>query len=135
MTHDRLPARRTSFRVATVLPVIIFALVAFGFAEEYVRNNDIEAQIERMQAENAALEADRLASLQLIDTLSSTYYVEGEARKSGMGKEGEQLIIVSDSRQDAEKTSVAVLHSDVPNPVRWYEYFFDHEAFLALTDV
>lgn len=135
MTHDRSPARRTSFRLTAVLPVIIFGLVAFGFAEEYVRNNDIEAQIARMQAENAVLEADRLASLQLIDTLSSTYYVESEARKSGMGKEGEQLIIVSDAHQASEKIPGEIFHDDVPNPVRWYEYFFDHDAFLALKEV
>lgn len=133
--NDRPVRHRSRFRIAVILPVILLLLVGFGFGEEYLRNREIEDQIAQMQAENAKLDADRLASLKLIDTLSSSYYVESEARQSGMGKDGEQLIIVQDGSANDDAAVPVVSHDDVPNPVRWFEYFFDHDAFIALQDV
>lgn len=133
--NDRPVRHRSKFRIAVILPVILLLLVGFGFGEEYLRNREIEEQIAQMQAENAKLDADRLASLKLIDTLSSSYYVESEARQSGMGKDGEQLIIVQDDSSNAGAVVPAISHDDVPNPLRWFDYFFDHDAFIALQDV
>ncbi len=131
MVNDRIIRSRSRFRFATILPVVLLVLVGFGFGEEYLRNKEIEAQIAEMQQENAKLDADRLASLKLIDTLSSSYYVEGEARKNGMGKDGEQLIIVEGQGTATHESSSTVSQDDVPNPLRWYDYFFDHEAFVS----
>ena len=133
--NDRPVRHRSKFRIAVILPVILLLLVGFGFGEEYLRNKEIEDQIAQMQAENAKLDADRLSSLKLIDTLSSSYYVESEARQSGMGKEGEQLIIVENGSTNDGVLVPAVSHDDVPNPVRWFDYFFDHDAFTALQSV
>lgn len=133
--NDRPVRHKSKFRIAVILPVILLLLVGFGFGEEYLRNREIEDQIARMQAENAKLDADRLSSLKLIDTLSSSYYVESEARQSGMGKEGEQLIIVESGSASDGIVAPAVSHDDVPNPIRWYDYFFDHDAFDALSNV
>ena len=133
--NDRPVRHRSKFRIAVILPVILLLLVGFGFGEEYLRNREIEDQIAQMQAENAKLDADRLSSLKLIDTLSSSYYVESEARQSGMGKEGEQLIIVENGSTNDGIVAPTFSHDDVPNPVRWYDYFFDHDAFDALQDV
>lgn len=133
--NDRPVRHRSKFRIAVILPVILLLLVGFGFGEEYLRNREIEDQIAQMQAENAKLDADRLASLKLIDTLSSSYYVESEARQSGMGKDGEQLIIVQDGLANSDAAVPVVSHDDIPNPLRWFDYFFDHDAFIALQDV
>ncbi len=133
--NDRPVRHKSTFRIAVILPVILLLLVGFGFGEEYLRNREIEDQIAQMQAENAKLDADRLSSLKLIDTLSSSYYVESEARQSGMGKEGEQLIIVENGSVNDGIVVPVVSHDDVPNPVRWFNYFFDHAAFEALSNV
>lgn len=133
--NDRPVRHRSKFRIAVILPVILLLLVGFGFGEEYLRNREIEAQIAQMQAENAKLDADRLSSLKLIDTLSSSYYVESEARQSGMGKEGEQLIIVENGSTNDGAIAPVVSHDDIPNPIRWFDYFFDHAAFAALSNV
>ncbi len=134
MTVERRARHTSRARWIVLVNVVLFALIGFGFGEEYLRNRDIEAEIARMQSENAALEAERLSSLTLIDTLSSAYYVESEARQSGMGKEGEQLVIVEDALEDDMGTSV-MTYDDVPNPLRWYYYFFDRAQFEALQDV
>ncbi len=134
MSGERLHRRTSKARWIVLVNVVLFALIGFGFGEEYLRNRDIEMEIARMQEENAELEADRLSSLALIDTLSSAYYVEGEARQSGMGKAGEELIIVQDDVVST-KTTPIISYDDVPNPLRWYYYFFDQARFEALQDV
>jgi cell division protein FtsB len=132
MTLDRPQKKRSTFHIAVVVNVILFALIGFGFIEEYLRNREIEAEISRMNAENAALEENRLASLQLIDKLSSAYYVEGEARQSGMGKDGERLVILENHDINTVSTAPTVQHDDIPNPLRWYYYFFDQVRFQEL---
>lgn len=134
MTGERLHRHASKARWIVLVNIVLFALIGFGFGEEYLRNKDIEVEIARMQSENAALEVERLSSLSLIDTLSSAYYVEGEARQSGMGKEGETLIIVQDDVGNSE-VSPTISYDDVPNPLRWYYYFFDRAQFEALQDV
>lgn len=133
MTGERLHRRSGKTRWIIGLNIVLFALIGFGFGEEYLRNHEIELEIARMQAENASLEAQKLSSLSLIDTLSSSYYVESEARQSGLGESGEQLVIVQDDTADATD-GVTVSHDDIPNPLRWYYYFFDRSQFDALQD-
>ncbi len=134
MTALRSHKHGSKIRWIIVVNVVLFGLIGFGFVEEYLRNQDIEAEIARMQFENAQLEADRLSSLALIDTLSSAYYVEGEARQSGMGKAGEELIIVQDLGLQAAQES-RPSYTDIPNPLRWYYYFFHRAQFDALQDI
>jgi cell division protein FtsB len=130
---DRFHRRSASFRWIVGVHVLLFGLIAFGFGEEYLRNQEIEAEIARMEAEYADLEAQRLSSLALIDTLSSSYYVESEARQRGRGEPGERLVIVQDDTTPATQDT-ARLHDDIPNPLRWYYYFFDRRQFDAMRE-
>ena len=134
MTGERLHRHSSKARWIVLINVVLFALIGFGFGEEYLRNRDIETEIARMQAENAGLEAERLSSLSLIDTLSSAYYVEGEARQSGMGKAGEDLIIVQNDAGHTD-TFPVISYDDGPYALRWYSYFFDRAQFEALQDI
>lgn len=135
MIADRVKHRHPKLRIAAIIHIVLFLLIGFGFGEEYLRNAEIESQISRMQEENAKLDADRLSSLKLINTLSSSYYVEGEARQGGMGKEGEKLVIIENSSEGNAVNAPVAAHSDVPNPLRWFDYFFDHNAFAELSSV
>ncbi|MFA6017584.1 MAG: septum formation initiator family protein [Patescibacteria group bacterium] len=134
MTNEHSGRHTKKMRWIVFLNVILFVLIGFGFGQEYLRNREVEAEIVRMESENATLEADRLSSLSLIDTLSSAYYVEGEARQSGMGKEGEELIIIQDGMSETQ-IEIPVSYDDVPNPLRWYYYFFDRVQFDVLGSV
>lgn len=134
MTHDHQHRRSSAVRWIVVVNLVLFALIGFGFGREYLRNHEIESEIARMKAENAQLEAERMSSLALIDTLSSQYYVEGEARQSGMGKDGERLIILENDGHAPEAAQPSS-HDDVPNPLRWVYYFFDRAQFDALRGV
>ena len=104
--------------------------VAFVFVREYVRNGDIAAELARMEAENASLQQQHLASLQLISELSTETAVEGDARtKLNLAKPGESLYVVQNTSpaEDAVSPSNAVRVADDPalsNPAKWFYYFF-----------
>lgn len=136
MTVERHGKKRSRLKIAIVFNLVIFVILGLGFGREYLRNREIEQEIARMESENARLEADRLAAVDLMNNLSSTYYLESEARtKRGMGESGETMIVVKDqsgsSTQDItylpEETDV-----DSPNPLHWFYYFFDHARFEAM---
>lgn len=136
MTIPRHEKQRSRLKIAIVLNLVIFAILGLGFGREYLRNREIEQEIARMESENARLEADRLAAVNLINDLSSTYYLEGEARtKRGMGESGETMIIVKNDAASAENGGDAheeTNDADAPNPLHWLYYFFDHPRFEAM---
>ncbi len=143
MVHN---ARAFSSRTWLTVGVIgIILLVAFAFVREYVRNIDIATELDRMEAENAALNTQHLASLQLIAQLSTETAVEAESRnKLNLAKPGETMYVVEDgaaeegiegiSRGNAGiegNEGVDVSIADDPalsNPVKWFYYFFAPES-------
>lgn len=112
-----------------IVNLAVLAFLVLGFGREYLRNLEIERNIEYLEAQNAALEGEKLESLSVIESLSSEYYLEGEARrKHGLAKAGEQLVIVDDA--DAGTVSIDVGDDAMTsNAARWWEYFFDHGSF------
>ncbi|MBP9827731.1 septum formation initiator family protein [Patescibacteria group bacterium] len=118
--------------------LIALGVLGFAFTREYLRNADIEREIARWESENARLEGDRLAALDLISELSSEYYVEGEGRsKFGLGRPGETLVVVQDGASEVqlEPQAAVVVDSGYSNPERWFLYFFDRERLMAAEDV
>ncbi len=118
----------------TVGVIGLLLLVAFAFVREYVRNIDIATELDRMEAENAALNTQHLASLQLIAQLSTETAVESEARtKLNLAKEGETMYVVDDAevrvdqRIDPQGTNEGgdiATDPALSNPVKWFYYFF-----------
>src|SRR3989339_2042442 len=102
MNTERREKGRSRLKIAVALNLVIFAILGFGFGREYLRNLEIEQEIARMEAENDRLESDRLEAMQLISDLSSTYYLESEARtKRGLGEPGETMIVVQGDDDDS----------------------------------
>lgn len=122
----------TRFGTLFVINIAVLALLGLGFGREYLRNLEIERSIRALEAENTALGGQQLESLSVIQSLSSEYYLEGEARKKhGLAKPGEELVVL---KNDDEATRSAALMEEktVGNPERWYQYFFAPETFAAI---
>ncbi|KKW28784.1 MAG: hypothetical protein UY72_C0062G0005 [Candidatus Uhrbacteria bacterium GW2011_GWD2_52_7] len=139
MNTERREKGRSRLKIAVALNLVIFAILGFGFGREYLRNLEIEQEIARMEAENDRLESDRLEAMQLISDLSSTYYLESEARtKRGLGEPGETMIVVQGDDDDsgAQDAARELGQADIPNPLRWFYFFFDHAQYeqLGLTN-
>jgi len=128
--------RKSVFMLATMVVAIIFVV---GFGREYLREREIATQIASLEAENSRLDGKKLEFLDLIDKLSSQYYLEGQARtKEGLAKPGETLLVVDAGQSATTVTAGKVLGATdslegVNNPTRWFYYFFDRSKFDAIS--
>ncbi len=127
----------TKFGTVFVIGVAVLFLLCLGFGREYLRNREIERSIHDLQVQNDELAGKQLTALNVIQSLSSEYYLEGEAReKHGLAKPGEEEIVIQqptdagttvvDDRQGTASTS---------NLVRWYYYFFNSRKFAELKEL
>ena len=119
-------AKKTKLFIGLNLIIFFFFVVAFG--REYVGHVQIERELKQLEEQRAALEDEQLSTLSLIADLSSEYYLESEARtKHGLAREGETLIVVTDTIQ-AERDVLGVTDDSLTmmsNPAKWFFYFFD----------
>ncbi len=131
-------AKKVSFMlIGSVLLAIGFMV---GFGREYLRNREIEKEIASLESENSRLEGKRLEFLNLINDLSSEYYLEEQTRtKQGMAKPGETLVLIDTSESGTRPTGEVLGAQDVlegvSNPSRWLYYFFDHERFVDMQEL
>jgi cell division protein FtsB len=115
-----------------LLNVLALFFLIFAFGREYVGNLQVEKQIARLQAEKSDLEKQKLSTLDLMQSLSSEYYLEKEARtKQGLGAPGETLIVIEDQAALPENDSATV--EQLPNYRRWFYYFFNRVEYERLT--
>jgi cell division protein FtsB len=130
--------KKSVFLVATVIAAVVFMV---GFGREYLREREIAHQMGSLQEENDRLEGKRLQFLDLIDKLSSQYYLEGQARtKEGLAKPGETLVVVDTGEGAAAHEAGQVLGATdslagVSNPTRWFYYFFDRARFDSMRNL
>ena len=131
--------RKGIFLLATMIVAGIFV---FGFGREYLREREIANQIATLEAENSRLDGKKLEFLDLIDKLSSQYYLEGQARtKEGLAKPGETLLVVDAGQSDVDSVKVGKVLgatdelAGVSNPARWFYYFFDRSKFETMSQL
>lgn len=117
----------------TTIAAVVFAGAAFlAFGQEYLRNREIAREIATLEADNERLMGQRLNSLQLLDELSSTYWLEAQARRQGLAKPGERVVIVpTDSLQAAQQAEVA-MEEPMSNAEKWLWRFLAPERLSTL---
>ncbi|MCH8049556.1 septum formation initiator family protein [Patescibacteria group bacterium] len=137
MTRSRLIKKPSKLGLFIVVNVGILFFLIIGFGREYVSNLQIEREISELERERERLETEKLNTLDLIEELSSEYYLEREARTNhGLGEPGETLIVIQDQgsrdleASDKEDEDQALRQTE--NPARWFNYFFDKETFEKL---
>ena len=134
MSSSHTPAARWPWFVVANLALLIFFMVAFG--REYIGNMQVEQEISRLEQQASDLTDDRVKTLDLIKQLSSSYYLEQEARtKEGLVKPGETRMILTEPAPGSSTASSLIDLGTVSNPMRWFDYFFDRAAYNELASL
>lgn len=144
--HKKSLIRRIlELRIFLVVNLLVLAFLALSFGREFMRDWEINREIEALRTEAEELEAHNLEIANLNNELNSETFIEGEARlKLGLVKPGEQLVVVVDEKDSAltnpDLNQAPLQHldykqdnySEVANPIRWWYYFFDHNKYQTL---
>ena len=121
--------RFLGMKVVLAANVLVLGLVIWGFGGEFLRNRDLQQEIDKLQAQADTLESKNLEATRLDSSFAASGIVEREARlKLGLQKPGESVIIVRDvtplpEGKSAEPTE-APATSPPSNPEKWWRYFF-----------
>jgi len=147
-----MPEHKKSFirrilelRIFLVVNLLVLGFLALSFGREFMRDWEINREIDALRTEAEELQAHNLEIAQLNNELNSEMFIEGEARlKLGLVKPGEQLVVVMDDEAAdsgvVTETYAPVQHLDyepaeldtVANPTKWWYYFFDHAKYQTL---
>lgn len=103
-------------------------LTAFWYARAYYQDYKLRQEIEQLQEEVKHFETKKLESMELLQYVMSSTYVEDTARTElNMKKPGEHVVFIEDlgnSSQDSSKSNIQAVDEQVlSNPLKWWYYF------------
>ncbi|MFA5022622.1 MAG: septum formation initiator family protein [Patescibacteria group bacterium] len=107
--------------------VIILIIIAVNLIQTWKKNREINQEIGGLNQQIQDLEKNNLEAKKLIEYLNSDAYIEEKARMDlGLKKEGEKVIIVSNTSVDTNSDSSTDLEKQktISNPKKWWRYFF-----------
>lgn len=104
-------------------------LFAIGYARAYYQDYKVKQQINALQKDLEKLENKKLESLQILQYVMSTDFVEEKARTElNMQKPGEHVVIFPTQSGDMKRAGEAgsVSGQRIGNPLKWW-YYFTHQ--------
>jgi cell division protein FtsB len=120
----RLPASRGGMAWLAVL-LIIGTLLAVQFGRQIYANWEIGQRAAQMEAEIARMEAENALLQQELGYLRSDAFISAEARRlANLGRPGEQLLIIPPGAEAPLPEKLAALQRPKPLLQQWVELFF-----------
>ena len=81
-----------SSKLFTVLAIVIIFLVGLAFYRDYVKQQDLNQELSKLDIDIAELAGKKIDLARLVDILESSNYIEKEARlRLGLKKIGEKV--------------------------------------------
>jgi cell division protein FtsB len=109
-----------------IIAIPLAALVGFGFVRSYYSGYKINQEIESLKSEIESLERKKLESMEILNYVMSSDFVEEKARTElNMKKEGENVIVFKNDNGYTSKNGsmVASTGQKISNPIKWWYYF------------
>ena len=130
MTHEKQRSglkRFFSSRLFLLVCLIAAVLLAAGYARAYYQDYKIKQEILALQEEVRQLERKRLESLDILEYVKSSAFVEETARTElNLQKPGEAVLIIGGDHTSTAPTRPAATRAPghtLTNPVKWWYYF------------
>ncbi len=118
----RILSSRWFFIIGTALIVLIF----LANLRVYYHGYKIRTEMRALQAEIDALSQKRLESMEILQYVMSSDFVEDAARTElNMKKPGEHVLVVQNQEPSAKAAadSAPETRQEIPNPLKWWYYF------------
>lgn len=125
----KLLQRLFSKKMFMVYAAVAVFVIGSGLINMMVRDQSIEADIERLNEKADKLETRNLEIVELTKRFSTEGFLEREARlKLNLQMPGEKMVIIEHG-EPVESVSAPTSNEveNITNRTRWWRYFFDQE--------
>lgn len=106
--------------------LLVSLFLATSFGRAYFRDYAIRQEIKKLQAEVKKLEEKKIQTMDVLQYVRSTAFVEEKARTElNLAMPGEQIVVVKDVGKNAgQEDSEMVELDNLANPIKWWRFFF-----------
>lgn len=122
-------ARSSKLTLAIGIILVLFAFVSFG--RELYNRIQVNQEISRLEQQVRELESRKTRLTNLIEYFESPLFQEQEAReKLGLAKPGESVVVVPTTNTSPTASASGTdetTGSEIANPKKWWQYFFDQQ--------
>lgn len=143
---DSFFKRMIKWKFFFVVNLVVIVLLSLSFGRQFVRDYEIQKEIDVLQEEATRLQAKNMAISELQTAVQTKSYIEREARlKLGMKKPGENVVVIKEKKEEEKELDLEnsndplglVLDDTtelimVPNHTKWWYYFFNKKAYKKL---
>ena len=142
--------RLIRWRFFFVVNLLIIVFLSLSFGRQFVRDYDIQKEIDSLQKEVGVLLATNMEISELQTAVQTKSFIEREARlKLGMKKPGEEVVIIKERVNNDRDIVDSVDSSDplglvldglvestfVANHTKWWYYFFNKNEYKKISGV
>ncbi len=130
MNQEALVRRMLKSRLVLGIEVLLLVLISVALGKEVVQRYTVDRQITQLKNEYRDLQKNTVDLQKLISYFQSASFQEEQARtKLGLKKQGEEVILLPKTENQAEVTSDSAesglaSQQTLGNPQRWWNFFF-----------
>lgn len=114
-----------SWKIIIVFNLALLFFFGFNFVKEFIRNRQLNSEINKLEVMAKAAEAKNLDILNLAKYLDTEQFLETEARtKLGLKKPGEEAVVVNIPDMETATGTAVENKIEISNAKKWWLYFF-----------
>lgn len=124
--------RFLSSRLFLIIGIPLALLVAFGYVRSYYSGYKVNQEIAVLEKEIKNLERKKIESMEILDYVMSSNFVEEKARTElNMKKEGENVLVFKNENTYSDRESYKDTYTGqkISNPLKWL-YYFTNKAYI-----
>lgn len=131
--------RKKAFLMNFTFILLIVGILLFGLIglRAMFKKQQVEKEISQLEVELENLNLTKNNFLKTVEDCQSEFFLEQEARtKLNLKKAGETVVVINEKsfkEQEDKKIQKKNTKGGFLNIIKWWEYFFADERFLAKT--
>lgn len=128
-TDEKVKVKRfLGSRLFLIIGIPLAFLITFSYIRSYYSGYKVNQEIAALERDIKTLEHKKLESMEILDYVMSSGFVEDKARTElNMKKEGENVLVFKNETaySDRESYKDNSTGQKISNPLKWWYYFID----------
>jgi cell division protein FtsL len=128
-TDEKIKVKRFfGSRLFLIIGIPLALLIVFSYVRSYYSGYKVNQEIAALERDIKTLEHKKLESMEILDYVMSSVFVEEKARTElNMKKEGENILVFKNENAYSARESYKdnSTGQKISNPLKWWYYFIN----------